>query len=65
MTEAEIVRKVCVKAYNMDFDEFKQLLFPDDDKNYAWEKWQLMQKDFSRFFCRLDSEKAEKFCKEV
>jgi len=60
MTKADIVRKACVKAYNLDFDQF-QKLFP----NLSFNDWRLMQDDFSRWFCRLDRENSEIFCEDL
>ena len=62
MTEADKVRKVLQAAYCFDYDVYCQVMGITDDY-YAHEKWTKMQKDFTRWFCELDSENAERFVK--
>lgn len=54
MKPDEIVRVVCITAYNMDLDVYEKLGLPQG-------KWPIMQKDFTKWFCALDSENSEKF----
>ena len=63
-TNAEIVRAACVKAYNMNLKEFMRL-YSDCSSNYVGDKFRLMQRDFPRWFCSLDSRTAEKFMEET
>jgi len=64
--KAKLVRNACVKAYNMDYDEFCAFFGEEGQhENYLKEKWQLMQRDFSRWFCGLDEESSEKFIAEL
>jgi len=58
--KSNLVRKACVKAYNMDFDQLREF-YGAPEESYLKEKWHIMQHDFSRWFCDLDSEMAEKF----
>lgn len=64
MNKANIVRAACIKAYNLDYDEFLKLFGITDD-DYAYVSFKLIHQDFSRWFCRLDSENAEKFMEDI
>jgi hypothetical protein len=57
---AEIVRKACIRAFDMTHYEFLELRGIVDNR-YAREKYELMQKNFSRYFCELDYHHAAKF----
>lgn len=56
------MRKALTKAYNMDYDIFVDVMHDSVKNYYSREKWQLMQKDFSKWFCYLDNVKVSKFC---
>jgi hypothetical protein len=57
---AKLVRKACQKAFCMSYVDFLKLRSIPDNY-YAREKYQQMQKNFSRYFCELDSVNATKF----
>jgi len=54
MKPDEIVRCACITAYNMDLDTYEWFGFPKG-------RFKEMQMDFGKWFCRLDSNNAEKF----
>jgi len=60
---AEIVRKACQKAYNMSYKTFLEFIDQEPDY-YTKDKFELMQKDFARYFCELDSIMAAKFMED-
>jgi len=60
MKHSDLVRKACVTAYNMDYDQFLQVFKMHNDY-YAKGKYQEMQKDFSSWYCSLDFSRAEQF----
>ena len=62
--KSKLVRKACVKAYNMDYHDFWNF-YEDESEDYRKEKWQLMQKDFAKWFCQLDSVTAERFVEDL
>jgi len=61
----DAVRKACIAAYNMPYSKFKAIFDMEDDGYYTIEKFDLMKRDFSKWFCGLDSVNAEKFMKSV
>lgn len=63
--KADLVRKACVKAYNMDLDEFATMYGEQEANEYIRTKWQKMQRNFSRWFCQLDSKMAKKFVEDL
>jgi len=58
--KADLVRKACQKGYCMDYDSFLKL-YDKQDEYYTREKFERMQRDFSKWFCELDSAMAARF----
>lgn len=58
--KADLVRKACQKGYCMDYASFLALYQKPDDY-YTREKFDKMQKNFSKWFCELDSVMAARF----
>lgn len=60
MEPGKIVRKACVVAYNLGYDDFMKLF--DMDKNYyALEKFNFMKDNFASWYCDLDSQNSRRF----
>lgn len=64
MKPEDIVRKACVVAYNLDFDQFLKL-FGMADHAGSREKWHQMGRDFSKWYCHLDSVNSRIFMEYV
>jgi hypothetical protein len=58
--KAILVRRALIGAYNMDYDVFCKVMGHLDDY-YAREKWTLMQRNFTKWYCELDSEHTKMF----
>ena len=63
-SDSDKFRRILQAAYCMDYDRYCEIMGQEQDY-YSKEKWQLMQKNFSRWYCELDLGNAEKFCKGV
>jgi hypothetical protein len=59
-TPAQIVRSACIFAYCLSYSAFLNIFRLADDK-YASSKYEAMQTDFSKWFCKLDGHNARRF----
>jgi len=55
-----LFRKTLQFAYCLDYDEYCKIMGQAEDY-YSKGKWELMQKNFSRWYCDLDSQHAKLF----
>jgi len=61
---ASFLRKALQTMYCMDYKVFCDVLgFVDDD--YSSKKYQIAQRDFTKWYCGLDASTATKFCRYV
>jgi hypothetical protein len=56
------VGRVIQFAYNLDYNRFLEVMGISDDY-YAKDKFHQMQNNFMRWYCSLDLESSQKFCK--
>jgi hypothetical protein len=57
-------RKVIIFCYNLDYDKFLEL-FNFYDDYYAQGKFKLMQQDFTKWYCELDTTSELKLLAQV
>jgi hypothetical protein len=51
--------------YNLTFDEFQTLFYPDTAASYNYEKYQDFKKDFLRWFNNLNKKQQEIYTNNV
>ena len=64
MIDATELRNILRAVYCLDYDDYLGIM-GDPRSDYSMGKWKLMQSDFTRWFCDLDSENAKKFLSRI